>query len=100
WGAHITSRSTADDGSGGSPPCCALPYWSITGREHAATDCNDRANRENCRSHNLLLVCDIAQRSPADIADPPQFSLLSVEPVLGINKDLLRMHVEHQPAAV
>ena len=41
-----------------------------------------------------------AQRSPEYLADPPQFSLLSVEPVLGINKDLLRTHVEHQPAVV
>jgi hypothetical protein len=55
---------------------------------------------KNCRSHNLLSVCDIAQRSPADLAAPPQFSLLSVEPVLGINKDLLRMRVDHQPPVV
>ena len=40
------------------------------------------------------------QRSPADIADSPQFSLCPAEPVLGINKDLFRTYVEHQPAVI
>lgn len=48
----------------------------------------------------LLLVTTLHSGAAIDLADPPQFSLLSVEPVLGINKDLLRMHVEHQPAVV
>src|SRR5206468_10630189 len=37
---------------------------------------------------------------PGRCRGPASIQALSVEPVLGINKDLLRMHVEHQPAVV